>query len=608
MSAVNYGLTGIVSDPKRKFRSEDEYYVDNLKFSSDYFSGRISETDREAAEISLEFSVGDHHFRLTRGVFELEELRDLVIYRDQQDAPQEIIFEPTDSTPKGLNDRYNQAIVDYTGLHSFSQFVFLQHFVFTFDERRHLVFWDQKVLEQSLYLAFGLSLADANKASSLRREIEKAESLARNFLWQGNKMRTRYSDLKAALEGTTDIPVENVLSQYDALVAESDKCFKTVEKLQDDFKDGRLRISQLSAERSALEKEYEQRFVERLSSHQDLAEHPIISSSLRERRCGLCGSTGEEVVSIVEKKIHGVECPLCNAVLRTHPRSNANIDGLKEIDRAIEETQARLDNAMLFMDRIEGELKIAQHNLEQSTMKLDEFERVNKKVLNELKTNKEGGNIGDLMDGARLSMLEFYRRRDEQYQRRDEARYTLNRLQTNLEKSYSDAEQKFVPLFKNLAHLFLGIDLDVKLQSSIQGVGLALDIDNMMRRQEHQLSESQRFFVDIALRMALAQYVSDPSSRACLLIDTPEGALDIAYESRAGEMIARFVEAGYQVIMTANINTSQLLKRLAEKCGSSKMKLCRMTSWAPLSDVQTAEMELFERAYRDVEAALKPSI
>jgi len=54
----------------------------------------------------------------------------------------------------------------------------------------------------------------------------------------------------------------------------------------------------------------------------------------------------------------------------------------------------------------------------------------------------------------------------------------------------------------------------------------------------HIISQKVRVLSNIALRMALTDFMSDPDGKAGLFIDTPEGSLDIAYESRAGKMIA----------------------------------------------------------------------
>jgi ABC-type cobalamin transport system ATPase subunit len=130
-----------------------------------------------------------------------------------------------------------------------------------------------------------------------------------------------------------------------------------------------------------------------------------------------------------------------------------------------------------------------------------------------------------------------------------------------------------------------------------------LEVNSTTRREDYQLSESQKFFVDIALRMALAHHMSRQS--VCLFVDTPEGSLDIAYESRAGEMFARFVADGSSIIMTANINSSQLLRRLAAICKRERLHLCRMTNWTQLSAVQMQEEHQFEIAYAAIEQAME---
>lgn len=169
---------------------------------------------------------------------------------------------------------------------------------------------------------------------------------------------------------------------------------------------------------------------------------------------------------------------------------------------------------------------------------------------------------------------------------------------------YAEAETIFAPRFQDLAHLFLGIEIDIRPERTSSGLTLVLEVKSTVRRDTHQLSESQRFFVDIALRMALLQQMSNGPGGE-LLIDTPEGSLDIAYENRAGKMFAKFANDDYGLIITANINTSRLLQALAEQCGETAMTICRMTSWTDLSDVQLEEDALFEHAYADLQTALR---
>jgi len=105
--------------------------------------------------------------------------------------------------------------------------------------------------------------------------------------------------------------------------------------------------------------------------------------------------------------------------------------------------------------------------------------------------------------------------------------------------------------------------------------------------------------------MALATYLSLDKNGATLLIDTPEGSLDIAYENRVGNMFAQFVsEYKQNILMTANINASQLLVSLAEKCGKKYMRFRRMLEWTDLSEIQKEGEHLFNGVYDNINKIL----
>jgi hypothetical protein len=102
--------------------------------------------------------------------------------------------------------------------------------------------------------------------------------------------------------------------------------------------------------------------------------------------------------------------------------------------------------------------------------------------------------------------------------------------------------------------------------------------------------------------MALSEFMSE--GPATLLIDTPEGSLDVAYEARAGSMFSKFASAGNYILMTANLRGSQLVLRLAELQHRTGMQVTRMTEWTDLSEVQQSEEKLFVEAYAAIDLAL----
>lgn len=202
LSAVNFGLTGTVPLPSHKFMSAAEYYKDGVRFSQTFFDGRIDEDDRESAQITIDFDLGKTRLQITRGFFEPDSLRALSITLDGEPVPDVRAL-----TEEGKQRHYATHVAGAVGVQSFEQFVFLQHFVLTFDESRHLLFWDPRALEQALYLAFGTDSEIAGSAERLRREMEKAESRGRNIQFHATSVYNRIQTLEDALgtpEGDAD--------------------------------------------------------------------------------------------------------------------------------------------------------------------------------------------------------------------------------------------------------------------------------------------------------------------------------------------------------------------------------------------------------------------
>src|ERR1041385_5541273 len=200
LSAINFCLTGIVPDPNRTFESMEEYYKYTRAFSSNYFRGRIVGTDEDTAEITVSFHLGAFKYTVKRGMFEPDELRGLTI----KNGDEEDIVETHDDTPRGERHRlYMSTFVEHSGVSSFEEFVFLQHFVFTFDEQRKTLFWNERVMDRVLYRAFGLEPDMAKRADSMWREIEHEDSRVRNSQWEATRLRKRINEIRSQAQETS---------------------------------------------------------------------------------------------------------------------------------------------------------------------------------------------------------------------------------------------------------------------------------------------------------------------------------------------------------------------------------------------------------------------
>lgn len=600
LANVNFGLTGCVPDPQKEFKSFAEHFDESLRFAKDYFSGRIGEDDRESAEIKIIFRAGTHQFEVARGFFELNSIRSLRVTKGE-----EVVYDGDDATGEERNKKYHELIPGATGLSSFEQFVFLLHYVLTFDERRKLLFWDQRVLERSLYLCFGGDANDATRADALRREADKADSLARNEKWSATKLQERIKDLKQANSQGAKKAAEakDLEDEHKKLQSVLDSAESDVSKAGSRLRDAQLKVHEASAEIAALNQKYESEFARISETTAALSVHPVVRQSIATSCCGLCGTSGKAVADKVRENTSGKTCPLCSQTLSTAKK--LDVSKLKEIDAKIAVGRKKLNEAEKATARLSVELTKIEDGREAAGKAMSSFERANEEFLRQAKA--PNGDIDDLIKKFATQAEEHLKRAKDLRAKRDKKVEEIDAIHKKTSKGYRKLETEFVPRFQKLAKLFLGIPLDIQFQANAGGIQLVVDVDNTPRREHHQLSESQRFFLDIALRMALVQQMAGKENSACLFIDTPEGSLDITYESRAGEMFAEFVRGGNQMMMTANINSSQMLLSLAKDATSKFMTVCRMTNWTKLSSVQQEREDMFDTAMERIEKALKTS-
>jgi hypothetical protein len=321
----------------------------------------------------------------------------------------------------------------------------------------------------------------------------------------------------------------------------------------------------------------------------------------------MCGSEGVHVVENMEKNIYKDKCPLCNTAINETDSAEQNrlLKIIKKNDERILSKNLELENLILEVEGKKNDLDKAEIQFKRTEEKLSDFTEDNPNI-SFGKNGKE--NIDSLITQYRKQASLAEKEAKAEYDKRDRLKPSYEKLLKNVEASYTEAQDVFVPTFKKLAKSFIGLDLAIHLKSierKIKTIKLVLELQNTARTESWQLSESQRFFLDIAMRMSLAIFLSSSKNGATMLVDTPEGSLDIAYESRVGTMFSEYVLFYHQnLFMTANINASQLLITLAEKCGKTNMKFRRMLDWTDLSEVQRQGEKYFKRVYSNIEKAL----
>lgn len=598
INILNYAITGIVRRPDAsfsQFNSIPKFYQDSKSFAKDYFDRRIDEHHRDLACVSLEFDVKNRRYKLIRGFFENEQLRFLEICENGR-----VIDFGSNNTPTDLEKIYRENLAQDIGLEDFDQFVFIQSYVLTFDETHQLMFWDPSIMERVLYLFFNVDTQIAKEADQLRKEISVHESNMRNLQWDTTQIRKKIADLSDHLDSTTkdthtyNKSDEDVLKKYNELSEKIGELLDQVGKIESEIKECDLNIADFSSKITHFRYDYDKLFNDLFNPPKKPEEDQNLLEYLRQIVDAVCTDSMDKIMSQFSAYVKEEYCGKRN-------QSEPNIAELKSLDDKLLGLKAGLKRYQDRKGRLIGELSIVKKDLDQNKTELNEIESKNEKILLRSLSNPEQQTLKTITSSYLANIDEALRQKDSESDQRDKKRKELSNLEKKLSKQYLEAEEDFLPLFIENAKSFLGLDVNVSLQTYSKGASLILEVNDAERRNKHQLSESQRYFIDIALRLALSEFVSDSGT---ILIDTPEGSLDIAYESRAGKMFADFVKNQHGIIMTANINSSQLLIQLAKKCTSNKMKLENMTEWTFLSEVQKTEQGLIDNAFLEIQKNL----
>ncbi len=601
LNALIFGMTGAI--PVRdKFLTMDEYArkVMRVHYVRDYFGGRLPERSRSSASVSLRLEWPGCQVEVTRPIFEEGGAGHFkVSYIKDGEIDSVRLYE-------GLS-QFESIVTKLSGLKDFDHFVFLIHFVCVFDEDRHLLLWDQRALSAAIMFAFGQSQDQLKEQDKLVEDIRRADSRARNAKFMAKKAEEQIHRIEEFLEsgkqayGPTDQELER---EHERLLGDLEGARIHLASKDKELRSIEGEWGSKSAELSEARMEYTVHFAARSKKTSAAFYHPIIRASITEDRCAVCGAEG--VSALIQNLQDHSQCPLCNSTVSLSDAGSDIVQKIETVDKRIELYSRELEAIVERRRRVNLEREAALLSEQAAQDALDAF--VDERPEANFKFDrKELEGVPEGLKSLRDQRHGFVKEISYHRKERDQLRRKLSALESEASRRYEQFGGAFVNRFKELAGSFIGLPIDIVLTQKERANSTGFDIDLRMnetiRATDNAVSESQRFFLDIALRMALIGFVARGES--ILIIDTPEGSLDIAYEARAGRMFSDFAREKSRIFMTANLRSSALLEELAEIQGDAGMQLVKMTEWAELSEVQKAEEQRFERAYQEIERHLK---
>ena len=596
LNCVNFAITGRINPTNKKLKSIDTLDRGN-NYYLQYFDGRISEVDKDYASTRIVFMLGNKRIEVVRNFFPDNGILEYKLDNETQD-------------PRN----YEDDVVRLANLNNYAQFVFLQLKVLTFDESRDCLFWNPSILTPTIFLCLGESVDNAERADELAREIQKVNSRIRNVQWEISKQSARLTTLIEEKSKTEEAcphyaseDEASAQNEYEEIIKELEDGESYHQGYTKERQQIYARITELTVEKVRLRKEYEEHYAELYAGNGHLYRNPIIMA-LTSDGCPICHTAHQKLPEHIEQALNQNVCPLCGEhIPETASEQTEIIAKLAEIDNNLSKIEHELEELILRQQTVEEQLDSFKKKIEELKKRKEDIE---KKCYSFLLDDATDDSWSSRIKALQDSISAVEREKSKHIEDRDQLKMEYDNLCVSLEKIYHRVQVDFLPIFKKFAKEFTGLDLDMTLVSVTDDgrkmFKFILQIDDTNRDNEFELSESQRFFIDIALRMAIVTFVcSKTTASTSMLIDTPEGSLDIAYETNAGSMFYEYIAANQKMIITANLNSSGLIQTLAGKTKFEKFELISMLKWAKLSSVQNTHFELFERSISTIESKLE---
>lgn len=596
ISIVSYAMTGVVVPSKIEFKtlgSIPAFIQKSTGFYAEYFEGRVEQRDRDLSQVTIYFTLGKYHYVVTRNFFDSSYL---VAYSRFDDADNNTIEDGV-----SLIEQFKIHFVKDSELNSFDQYIFVQSYVMTFDESKKLLFWDEDVMNRLMYLFFSYSPDAAERADALKKNIKRYESNMRNSQWEISKMEKQLNRLRSTgiVTESERNQIEDACDKEQRMADSIEEINKTIRGLNSEISQTKLSLDNIILTQHSVKTTYDQTFISLYAGGETVDTDERVKGSLQRIIMKLSEDENADVSDLQAI----LRCEIVGAIKRTRMRNEqSNMKRLKELDQQLQALKAEEQELRAILQRKQQEVQAGQKTVASILAELEQFRKENDAILKKRDIILESEQTRREIQALEITIEQRKKDKRENEEKRNISEAELKPLEESVKSNFAKLSETFVPSFQSYAKSFIGLDIDVELREVNGMVSLVINVNGSNRRSRFQLSESQQYFLDIALRFSLIELSG--LSNAFMLIDTPEGSLDIAYESRAGKMFADFVAKGYGVIMTANINSSQLLLKLAEKCGNEKMKVERMTEWTVLTQVQQEEQDIIEKAYTTIEETL----
>jgi hypothetical protein len=582
----------------------------------DYFKGRIETKDQDRAKVTLTIGVEKHEIIVTRALYRPRILK-LVVKSGSSKA------QTWRGTPEELEVRYRKLLERTLEISKFEDFVFIVANLLLFGEERRTLAWDSDVQNRLLRLLF-LPKSFDDEVSKYSYQFTHNDTLGRHKSEERKDIRqaikTWLEDKAAKKDGSKDelgsetLEPREIELRLAELETEMGLIVEVIEQLTRSLETEVTELKSLNVEADHIE-------LQRLPLSSQLVQLEtdfysnvykkvppeyviILEGMIKHGVCQFCGTKDEALKRTGRKLKRDGECIICRSRVKHILKSDTNklTDDLAEQINSLRAQLEKLVEAQSDSTGAQASAKAEIERLQEQLIEKAQKHRhlqteilaIRSKYLMLTQEQSPDPDRDSWLETQHEKINELDSRIEEFYRKRDAAGKKLKDLNEKYVEVLHGVNENLTPLFSHFASRFLGTSCELVVSRRTRTrkpVGYMFPRFNDKERENiDQVSESQRFFIDQAFRMALISWFADSSHLPTFcIVETPEGSLDLVYERNVAEMYAEFGTHKHSIIATSNLNSSNFLVRLIKQLGNTTERRGRVVDllhYGRLSRVQ----------------------
>lgn len=529
-------------------------------------------------------------------------------------------------------EEYNKFLVEIIGV---TDFVSVQTIIRTFlifDEQRLNVAWEVKTQDEILKILL-LDEEMQGQIADLERAVSGLDTKGRHKSEDRRIIRDRISILKEERVKVSN-EVEELLEEESKII-KLDDLLVLKNRLNDEVDEMKQEVETKKEVLNILESNYNRiigerndagQRIEKLTSEEELLQSKMYKSIydkfpdyyftleknlINQGECLICGAKSHLLKDRFTLRKKQKQCIVCENIIEQNVNfDEGDINKMNELYEMKADILVFIGNKEQEIKKISGEMdnlrrlmkEISEKIMQKESSLIEVKSRITKNLPESPPKDVYELMIKNLDNEAEKLTKEI----DTIYFERDKAKKELDALRNKFVDNLKRLNKKISNYFNKYASTFLGVDCQLILkQQTIRFIPRIIfmpKISGLERGSIYSVSESQRFFLDQAFRMAIIHFLSDEIEgfNTFFITETPEGSLDLAYEEQVAKMFKVFAKSNNNIVFTSNLNSSNFLNKIFDDIEIPEARILNMLKKGNPTLIQKNYSEIFEEKIREI--------